>query len=168
MPTCGRPCRPGRHAAGSHSRDLQYINAHLTEIGALLATAVAAFTVAAWSTVAFGPQHAWLAWPVRWGLLAALLAFLAYDHGGDFQYHGFYNFVVFVLIALPLNLVLLGLWLWYCAMSPQSFTMSFVGAGATMLLVVVLALAHYKRMVSRACVGVPGTEKLVFGRSMKV
>lgn len=61
--------------------------------------------------------------------------------------------MLFLLIALPLNLVLLGLFLWYTSMpSPRAFAASFLAAGAALALCVGLALVHYQRMVrGRTC-----------------
>ncbi len=75
---------------GTHSRDLKFINAHLDIIGRCLVTSIAAFTACLWAARSLGPA----AWPARGGLVVVLLLFLAYDHGQDFQYHGFYNWWV--------------------------------------------------------------------------
>jgi hypothetical protein len=56
--------------------------------------------------------------------------------------------VLFLLIGLPLNLVLLGLFFWYCSMRPRSFAASLFGSAALSVLVVTLALTHYKHIVS--------------------
>ena len=72
---------------GSHSRDLNFINAHLTAIGRGIILAVLAFTAFLWSARWL---HA-LAWPARAALATLHLLFLAYDHGNDFQTHGMYN-----------------------------------------------------------------------------
>ncbi|GAB4815444.1 hypothetical protein N2152v2_002490 [Parachlorella kessleri] len=132
---------------GTHSRDLQWMNAHLTQIGTCLALSVAAWTTALWSTVAFrSARQQRLVWPLRAALALATLLFLAWDHGNDFHRHGLYNWLLFVVISLPLNLVLLGLWAWYCAMTPKRFAASFVGAGVMMAVLVTVALVHYKHV----------------------
>lgn len=59
--------------------------------------------------------------------------------------------VLFLIIALPLNLVLLGLFLWYTAMpTPRAFAASFLASGVALALCVGLALVHYQRMVRLA------------------
>jgi hypothetical protein len=72
---------------GAHSRDLAFINAHLNAIGGCLVAAILALTAALWVA---GTLHGW-AWPARASLAAVHLLLLAYDHGGDFSAHGFYN-----------------------------------------------------------------------------
>lgn len=125
------------------------MNAHLTQIGVCLVASVAGFTCALWATVAMrGLRQRRLVWPTRAALLAALLLFLLIDHGNDFHRHGFYNWLLFVVIALPLNLVLLGLWLWYRAMTPKRFLASFVSTGVLFVLFVAGGLAYYERVVS--------------------
>ena len=56
--------------------------------------------------------------------------------------------MLFLLLSLPLNLVLLGLFFWYCSMRPRSFAATLLGSAALSALVVALALTHYKHIVS--------------------
>lgn len=72
---------------GTHSRDLAFINAHLTAIGRGIVVAVLAFTGFLWAARLLGSA----AWPARGALTALHLLLLGYDHGNDFQYHGLYN-----------------------------------------------------------------------------
>ncbi|KAL4451645.1 hypothetical protein ABPG75_007307 [Micractinium tetrahymenae] len=130
---------------GTHSRDLAWINAHLNTIGRTLILSILAFTAYLWAARGLGAA----AWPARLALASVHLALLAWDHGGDFQHHGLYNWVLFLLIALPLNLVLLGLFFWYTSMpTPRAFAASFLASGAALALGVALALVHYQRMAT--------------------
>ncbi len=53
-----------------------------------------------------------------------------------------------LIIGLPLNLVLLGLFCWYrAAGSPKRFAASFVGSGMAAVLVMTLLLLHFQRLV---------------------
>ncbi|EFN55879.1 hypothetical protein CHLNCDRAFT_145486 [Chlorella variabilis] len=134
---------------GSHSRDLAFINAHLNLIARCLITAILAFTAAVWAARLLGP---W-AWRARGALAAAHLALLCYDHGQDFQAHGFYNWMLFLVVALPLNMLLLGLFLWYTSMRPRQFAASLLGTGAAAALAVALALLHYQHIAHRGFMG---------------
>jgi hypothetical protein len=128
---------------GSHSRDLAFINAHLNTIGRSIVVSLLAFTVCLWLTPLLGGA----AWAARGLLLAANLLWLAWDHGNDFHTHGVYNWALLLIIGLPLNLVLLGLFCWYqAAGSPKRFATSFVGSSAAAALVVTLLLLHFQRL----------------------
>ena len=102
---------------GAHSRDLAFINSHLNVIGRCLGSAIVCFTVFVWAALRLGRT----AWAARGCLAAIHLLFLAYDHGQTFQSHGFYNWFVFLLIAAPVNLVLLGIFQWWRSMKPRQF-----------------------------------------------
>lgn len=55
---------------------------------------------------------------------------------------------LFLIIGLPLNLVLLGLYLWYrAAGSPKRFAASLAGSAAAAALIVTLLLLHFQRLV---------------------
>jgi hypothetical protein len=55
-----------------------------------MAVAIAAFTAFLWAARGLGAARG----PACAALAAVHVTFLAYDHGGDFQYHGFYNWRV--------------------------------------------------------------------------
>lgn len=81
------PPSPTPTQGGTHSRDLPWINAHLNTIGRTLILSILAFTACLWAARALGAA----AWAARFALVSVHLALLAWDHGGDFQHHGFYN-----------------------------------------------------------------------------
>lgn len=59
--------------------------------------------------------------------------------------------MLFLVVALPLNMLLLGLFLWYTSMRPRQFAASLLGTGAAAALAVALALLHYQHIVSAGC-----------------
>lgn len=63
------------------------------------------------------------------------------------QYHGLYNWLLFVVISVPVNAVLFALWIWYRAMEPRRFVASFLVTGTAFALCVALALVHYQHEV---------------------
>ena len=61
--------------------------------------------------------------------------------------------VLFLIIATPLNLALLGLFLWYTSMKPRRFYLSLAGSAGAAALIVALALVHFQHLVRARLVG---------------
>lgn len=139
---------------GSHSRDVVWCSSHLGELKAAILTAVTSLTIALWATVAFPSALCRLGWQLLAALLALFLLFLAWDHGSDFQYHGAYNALLLVVVCLPLNLAIAGLYFWCRAMpSWRSFLASLAAASAVVALALAVRLLHYQQVVSAAAAG---------------
>ena len=60
--------------------------------------------------------------------------------------------VLCIIIGLPLNLVLLGLFCWYqAAGGAKRFAASFAGSSAAVALLLALLLLHFQRLVRGRC-----------------
>ncbi|KAI8919118.1 hypothetical protein DFJ77DRAFT_263214 [Powellomyces hirtus] len=71
------------------------------------------------------------AWPRRIALLVIplnLYAWYLYDHGNILEEHGAFNMLIFAMLGVPLNTVILTLYLWHrAAGSWRMFTYQFIG-----------------------------------------
>jgi hypothetical protein len=135
-------------AGGAHSRDLNWISRHIPVIGFNIALSMAAFTVAVWTLLLPTAMSRQARWGSGVGLVGCHLIYLLYDGGQDFQYHGFYNWMVFLLMWVPVNMVLVSLYGLWRATTPKRFVAILGGLGAALSIICGIMLVHYRSLVS--------------------
>ncbi|KAJ2708994.1 hypothetical protein H4R19_004473, partial [Coemansia spiralis] len=122
--------------------DLVYINEHLGVMGAEILVSVLALTALTVMLYASRMRSG-----TRRGTalaMACLVAgFYAYDHGERFDKHGFYNLLAFLAIYIPLNAVLVVLYVLWCRI--EHFTTYFAVALVAGSSLTGAALLHYRR-----------------------
>ncbi|ORX95862.1 hypothetical protein K493DRAFT_314804 [Basidiobolus meristosporus CBS 931.73] len=127
--------------------DIDWVRSHLGKLGGFLVASVIAFTCALWMILQGIPM---LKARVR-ALLSCFLCmnFLIYywiAPGQLFDEHGAYNFLIFLVIAVPANLLIAFLFGCFRFLGGRRFLQTLVGFLALFSVVVTLRLYHYNRI----------------------
>ncbi|EZG68904.1 putative transmembrane protein [Gregarina niphandrodes] len=80
--------------------------------------------------------------------VAALLFLALYDRGVDFEHHGSFNLLIFLILFVPINVIVGAVILWYRSMSTRLFLQSFASV-LTLILVVVGLRLHIMKQRSQ-------------------
>ncbi|KAJ2783358.1 hypothetical protein GGI15_002620, partial [Coemansia interrupta] len=130
------------YLASLQGGSLLFIHEHLTAIGLHLVVSVLSLTAVTVMLYAARMRQGTRRATVMLVLVIGA-ALYAYDHGEQFESHGFYNILVFLAIYIPLNLAIAAFYILWCKI--DRFLLYFAVALAIGGLSAVLSLVHYRR-----------------------
>ncbi|KAK3825146.1 MAG: hypothetical protein J3Q66DRAFT_327056 [Benniella sp.] len=123
--------------------DIEWVKDHLSMLGTNLVLSVLCLTIAL-TMIVLTPMSTRFAICLCGGAAAILFALKTWDNGESFEQHGAYNFLVFMVITVPLNGLIQSIMLCHRKMRPSKFRrfMTLSVAGTTLTTTLLLMYYH--------------------------